>query len=458
MKKFLYYLSISIILTTISYSKNVFSKSLDPDATIDGRWRGITICKWDKDDWGGGEYKLGNGKFSAAMDFTILEEGGKKQFKNDRWINHGDRTSKIESFKFKKNSFTVKDETPWKDKDKWKGKLISNNTIQVKSSNNCKATLHRTEEISFESYAPKNLLDYVDGVENDEKFTIPGLLTFPDGDKDKYPVMIMIVNSGCEYNMRNFTYGVDIKKEGVATLELDNCKSRGLSRFNPIGAGNFNILTPWMGAADALYALKFLQKHPKVDPDKIGITGFSWGGQVALWTGLDIIRKSIVGDESDFVLRVPYYPYCRYFDDPNYSKNKLHFFIGEKDSVPPIYCQNMVTTFNKLGFDMSIDVFPNAYHNFDDPYLDSKPQFEPRQWFVTDKCNLWIAKDYTRSWRFNDMRIELDNYLDWNVSGDKFYKEYAKECEKWGVKYGRDHEASKLSSTKLIQLINQHLK
>ena len=64
MKKIFYYLSLSIILTTISYSKNVFSKSLDSNATIDGRWRGITICKWDKDNkWGGGEYKLGNGKF-----------------------------------------------------------------------------------------------------------------------------------------------------------------------------------------------------------------------------------------------------------------------------------------------------------------------------------------------------------------------------------------------------------
>ena len=28
------------------------------------------------------------------------------------------------------------------------------------------------EEISFDSYSPRNLLDYVDGVENDEKYTI----------------------------------------------------------------------------------------------------------------------------------------------------------------------------------------------------------------------------------------------------------------------------------------------
>ena len=56
------------------------------------------------------------------------------------------------------------------------------------------------------------------------------------------------------------------------------------------------------------------------------------------------------------------------------------------------------------------------------------------------------------------MRIELDNYLDWNVRGDKFYKEYAKECEYNGVMYGRNDIASQLASTKLIQLINQHLK
>ena len=80
----------------------------------------------------------------------------------------------------------------------------------------------------------------------------------------------------------------------------------------------------------------------------------------------------------------------------------------------------MVNTFNKLGFNMSIDVFPDAYHNFDDPYWDSKPNFQPRSWYVTDKCNLWIAKDYTRSWRLDDMRIELDNYLDWNVKNDTY--------------------------------------
>ena len=84
MKKFLYYLSISIILTTISYSKNVFSKSLDSDATIDGRWRGITLCKWDIENWGGGEYELGNGKFSSVLDFSIITENGEKKLNRQK--------------------------------------------------------------------------------------------------------------------------------------------------------------------------------------------------------------------------------------------------------------------------------------------------------------------------------------------------------------------------------------
>ena len=385
-------------------------------ASINGRWRGILICDFDKEKWGGGEYKLGNGKFSGAIDFTIIKDWDdptKMIFKKSNWIDYGGESRKIQSFKISKYSFSVIDKFRQYE-DTWVGQLVSSNVMEVIGNwDQCRAKLFRTEEIIFSSYSPKNLIDYVDGIGNDKKFFIPGQLTFPEGNQERYPIMILIVNSGCGYNFRNFTYGFDIKNQGVATLELDNCKPRGLSEFNPIAAGNSQKLTPWMGAADALHALKFLQSHPKVDADKIGIIGFSWGGQVALWTGIDLVRKSIVGDKVDFALRVPYYPYCRYFDDPKYSRNKLHFFIRKLDAVPPKYCSEMSNNFNNLGYDVSIDVYPGAYHNFDDPFWDSPPpEFTNKSWYVTDKCNLWIARDHTRSWRLRDMRIEIDDYFD----------------------------------------------
>jgi len=436
----------------------------EPTPTIEGRWRGIVVCDWDKEKWGGGEYKLGNGKLSGKVDFTV-SKGTIKAGNHDYpgrgrfWISWSGGGHKIQSFKVSKQKITIESKA-LENISNWEANLVTNNTMNlIGELDSCKGKLYRTEEISFDSYSPKNLLDYVDGVENDKKYTIPGLLTFPEGDQEKYPVMIMIVNSGCGYGDREATYGFDIKNQGVATLEIDNCSPRGLSEDNPIARNNYLKLTPWMGAADALYALNFLQSHPKVDGDKIGITGFSWGGQVAFFSGLNLIRKSIVGDGVDFALRAPFYMFCRQFDDPQYSKNKLHIFQGELDSVPPNHCREMISSFNNLGYDVSIDVYSGAYHNFDDPWWDSPPpKKNDDQWYVTDKCYFWIDKDYKRSWRLDDMKIEFDDYADWNFSSDPLYKEYKKECEHSGPIYGRNDNAAQQSAAKLLELINQYLR
>ena len=434
------------------------------NSTIEGVWRGMQACEWDKESWGGGEYEPGNAKFSGAFNFTIIDDSSsadKKKFKAKNWIDYGGGFRVIESFKISDNKIVVSDIFR-KDEDSkmtWEGNLLSPNSMMIQSNNgSCRGKVYKSEEIVFDSYAPKILIDYVDGVENDKKYEIPGLLTFPDTNQEKYPVMILIVNSGCWYRFREYSYGKDILDQGVAVLELDNCKSRGLSTYNPIGAGNFNKLTPWMGAADALHALKFLQDHPRVDINSIGVMGFSYGGQVALWTGIDLVRESIVGDQLDFSLRVPFYPFCRQFDDPRYSKNKLHIFTGELDAAPPIHCENMINSFNKSGLNASMDVYPGAYHNFDDLFYDAPVKMQHRDWYVTDQCNLWIDSDHRRSWRLNGMKIDLDKYPDWNISADPFYKEYSDECEKYGVMYGRNDSAARDSALKLIDLVNQNLK
>ncbi|MFL2508106.1 MAG: dienelactone hydrolase family protein [Candidatus Pseudothioglobus sp.] len=449
-----------LILTIISNSAFAANNS-----TIEGVWRGMLSCEWEKDSWGGGEYEPGNAKFSGAFNFTIVNDSsseGSKKFTAKNWIDKGSGFRVIESFNISENKIIVSD--IWRKKEEtkmtWEGSLLNDNTMMISSDDqgSCKGKAYKSEKIVFDSYAPKTLLDYVDGVENDKKYEIPGLLTFPDTNQEKYPVMILIVNSGCGYAFREYSYGKDILDQGVAVLELDNCKSRGLSKYNPIGAGNFNKLTPWMGAADTLYALKFLQDHPRVDINSIGVMGFSYGGQVALWTGIDVVRKSIVGEQLDFALRVPFYPFCRQFDDPRYSKNKLHIFTGELDAAPPIHCESMINSFNKSGLNASMNVYPGAYHNFDDLFYDAPVRMQHRDWYVTDQCNLWIDSDHRRSWRLDGMKIDLDQYPDWNVSADPYYNEYKSECELNGVKMGRNDSAARHSALKLIDLMNQHLK
>ena len=439
------------------------SLSLDSNTTLDGRWRGLVSCEWNP------FYKLSNGGFEGVVDLTIKndnDDASKKIIEVKKWIYPawGGRV-KIKSYKISKRKIIITSKEPKEEyhTKKWIGKLIGDNAMSLKDDgDDCKGTIYRTEEISFEAYTPRVSKGFMDGVENDKKYTITGLLTLPKKKQKKYPVMIMIMNSACAYGFRNFTLGEDIKREGVATLELENCIPRGLSIYNMIIQGNFDKLTPWMGAADALYALKFLHKHPKINPEKIGIVGFSWGGNVAVYTALDIIRKPIIKDDNinDFALRVGFYPYCRYLDPQGVTKNKIHMFAGAEDQTTlALFCKDMTDSINKFGGNASIDIYPGAYHNFDDVNKEEQAKFTTMQFKVTDKCKYWVAKDGSRSWRMDDKIIDLDAYKDWNVSSDKNYKAYKKECEPpWGAIVGRNDKAAEKSAKKLIKLINEHLK
>ena len=449
-----------------------YKPKIDLHPSTNGRWRGLAICEWGIENWGGGEYELGNGKFNALIDFTITQDlinsdkrtfiptNRKKVDDGPFWYDWTDGGRIFEASNISETKIAFTDYHPQNLEQKsWEGNLITHNSINLTDEHNkCSANLSKSEEVFFDSYSPKYLIDYVDGVGNDSKFTIPGLLSFPAGDAEKYPLMIMIRSSGCGYGDREFTYGADFRRQGVATLEMDNCQPRGLSEDKPISR-NPSTLTAWMGAADALFALRFLQDHPKVDSSRIGITGFSWGGQVAFYTGIDLIRKSIVGDNVDFALRAPYYFFCRQFDDPQYSPNKLHIFQGELDSVPPNHCIEMTNSFNNSGYDVSVDTYPGAYHSFDEVKWDARPpKINVGQWWVTDKCYFWIDREYKRSWRLDDMRIEFDDYTNWNFGADPFYQQYKRECEHSGPIYGRNDAAARQSAIKLSELIDQHLK
>jgi len=426
----------------------------EPKASINGRWKGIVNCKWD------GNYSLNNGALGGMFDFTIRDgwdNPDEKILKTKSFLSYQKSQYEIKSYHIDRHSFSAVVKYDWGEESQWSG-VVNNNIMTLRYPNNgCIGRLSKVEEISFESYSPKMPIDFIDGVKDDPRFTITGLLILPEQKKDKYPVMVMVMHSGCSFGARDFTYGHDIRKLGVATLELDLCEPRGLSENFPILQGNFYKLTPWMGAADALYALKFLQGHPKIDSNKIGIVGWSWGGNVALYTNLDIIRKPIL-PESDYSLSVAYYPLCRYLEKQQVSNTKLHIFIGDKDEATRAsFCKDMVKSINDFGGNASLDVYPDSYHSFDDIWRDSKPKYTSRMFNVTEDCKYWVDSDGRRSWRLNDMQIDLDDYDSWDLSADVYGKEYSAECDHWGLVQGRTDSTAQQSAVKLMQLIRKFL-
>ena len=80
--------------------------------------------------------------------------------------------------------------------------------------------------------------------------------------------------------------------------------------------------------------------------------------------------------------------------------------------------------------------------------------------FYSVSIIIYGNSSWQKDWdKDNTNQVDLDAYKDWNVSSDKNYKAYKKECEPpWGAIVGRNDNAAEKSAKKLIELINEHLK
>ena len=123
--------------TSKNTTKTKNKTAIDSNATTDGRWRGIVVCDRDKEQWGGGEYKLGNGKLSGKIDFTV-NNGTIKATNRDYlgrgrfWFDWSGGGHKIQSFKISKQKITIESKTPHDGyTSNWEADLITNNTLNL---------------------------------------------------------------------------------------------------------------------------------------------------------------------------------------------------------------------------------------------------------------------------------------------------------------------------------------
>ncbi|MDO8910472.1 MAG: dienelactone hydrolase family protein [Phenylobacterium sp.] len=147
---------------------------------------------------------------------------------------------------------------------------------------------------------------------------VAGLLRTPREAGD--PVGAVLICHGSDgVDGRGEYYAGALNAAGFATLEIDMWAARSTSR----GAAG-RPRSPMETLPDAFGALKFLGEQPEIDPARVGILGFSWGGVVSLLSATKGRADPLRGDLAGFAAHVAHYPVCyAYAADPRMALTDL---------------------------------------------------------------------------------------------------------------------------------------
>jgi len=200
--------------------------------------------------------------------------------------------------------------------------------------------------------------------------TVTGNLRIAQG-TGRLPVVMMIHGSGgMGPNIDLWTR--EFNAMGISTFALDGFTGRGLTNVNPDQAllGRLNMVL------DAYRVLDVLAKHPRVDPSRIALMGFSRGGQAALYASLKRFHKTWNHSGIEFAAYVPFYPDCvtAYQSDTDITDRPVRIFHGTPDDYNPVApCKAYVDRLRAAGRDVQLTEYPNASHAFDNPLASRTP-------------------------------------------------------------------------------------
>jgi dienelactone hydrolase len=205
---------------------------------------------------------------------------------------------------------------------------------------------------------------FLTGDKNGRQVTVAGELSLPRG-TGKLPAVILMHGSGGMGG--NISYWKrQLNQMGIATFAIDGMTGRGLTGVgsNQAVLGRLNFII------DIYRGLEILAKHPRIDPERIALMGFSRGGQAALYASLERFHKLWNPSGAQLAAYIPFYPDCatRYRDDDVVTARPIRIFHGTPDDYNPVHtCKAFRDRLIAAKADIEIVEYPNAPHGFDNP-------------------------------------------------------------------------------------------
>jgi dienelactone hydrolase len=219
---------------------------------------------------------------------------------------------------------------------------------------------------------------------------------------------------------------------GISTFALDGFTGRGLTAVNANQAllGRLNFIL------DNYRALETLAKHPRIDPERIVLMGFSRGGQAALYASLKRFNALWNKSGAEFAGYIPFYPDCAttFVSDIEVADRPIRIFGGAQDDYNPIaLCKSYFERLHTAGKDVELTVYQTASHAFDNP-LGSVTPAEVKGGQTVRHCSIREEPEGTlinastrEPFSYKDPCVELNPHVGYDAAATEAAKKSVKE-------------------------------
>lgn len=224
--------------------------------------------------------------------------------------------------------------------------------------------------IEIHSFQAMTLTDqqFLIGSKTGQLATIGGELRLPRR-TGRFPAVILVHGSG-GVGANADRWAQELNRIGVAAFIMDSFTGRGIVET----VTDQSRLGTLAMIADAYGALAVLTKHPRIEPTRIAVMGFSKGGHVALYASLKRFQKMYGPPSAEFAAFIPFYANCNntYRGDTEVNDHPIRIFHGAADDYVPVgACQEYVKRLRSAGKDVELTIYDGAHHSFDNPAISS---------------------------------------------------------------------------------------
>jgi dienelactone hydrolase len=259
---------------------------------------------------------------------------------------------------------------------------------------------------------------FLTGDANGKQVTVAGEFRIAQG-SGRLPVIIMMHgSSGVGANIEPWVH--QFNQMGISTFVIDGLTGRGLTSVatNQAQLGRLNFIV------DIYRSLDILAHHPRVDPERIVLMGFSRGGQAALYASLNRFNKLWNKSGVQFAGYIPFYPDCAttYLTDTEVADRPIRIFHGALDDYDPIAsCKAFVARLADAKRDVVLTEYPASQHSFDSGLLGNNSVVEAAGSQTVRHCHIregeggvLLNADTELPFSYKDSCVELGPHVGGN--------------------------------------------